>query len=369
MIKIFVITPDAKDANSFWRCMGPLSYLGKDPEIQITLYNMNPAGFSWVEFSQYDIIFLHRPCSREHVIAMQIAYNLNKPVWVDFDDYLFQLPGWNPHAEMYHSQDFQLNMAQCIAAADVVSVTTAELYNQYSAINNSVIIVPNAYRNDLFTYREVLPPPRHPVALWRGSNTHDGDLLSVREGFLKLKTPTIFMGNASWLLLSGMDPAKVDLKRASDVIMYFRFIYEQRPKVFVFPLVDCLFNRCKSNIAYIEAIHAGAICVAPNMPEWNRPGILNYEAGNSLSFAETVEQAFAMNEQDHVEFIADAAQSVIHNYGIESINLIRKQIVAELMAGNYKKKNPFDQSLGLTSLGKLKARNAQQKSTNSVGVS
>jgi len=361
MIKIYVITPDPADGNSFWRCMGPLTYLAKQSqgEIEITLCSSK---YSWVDFSQYDIIFLHRPCTRDSQIAMQIAYNLGKPVWVDYDDMLFQIPGWNPHAELYHSKEFQLNMAHSLACADVVTVTTAELYNQYSKINDNVVIVPNAYRSDIFTYRSETPPPRQDLAIWRGSNTHDGDLMSVKDGFKKIQHKTMFMGNPSWMLLSGMDKTRIDLRRAADVILYFNFIYEQKPKVFVFPLYDCLFNRCKSNIAYIEAMHAGAICVAPDLPEWKREGIFNYTPHNSDSFAEVVEQAFQISEQDHQNLIQSAFHAMKESYDIKYVNDIRMQIVEHLMNGKRVKKNPFDQVQGLKALAII------QGSINQVNV-
>lgn len=358
MIKIAVISPDPKDGNSFWRCMGPLSYLGKDPNYEIKLLNLGHPGISWVEISQCDILFLHRPCTRDHVIFMQIAYNLNKPVWVDFDDYLFQLPGWNPHASMYHSVEFQTMMAHCIAAADVVTVTTAELYNHYSKINSNVVIVPNAYRSDLFTYRQEKPLSRQNFGIWRGSNTHDGDLLSVRDGFQQLQSKTVFMGGISWLLLSGLDKAKFEVRSPTDVIMYFKYIYEQRPKAFLFPLVDCTFNRCKSNIAYMEAIHAGAICIAPDMPEWRREGVVTYTPSDSASFVKAVEQVFQISEDDHRDIVESAFVSMKNLYDIELINEIRKQIVKDLTNGHLVKKDPFDQSLGLRSLAILRGVNA-----------
>jgi hypothetical protein len=46
--------------------------------------------------------------------------------------------------------------------------------------------------------------------------------------------------------------------------------------VHIVPLRDNAFNRCRSNLAWIEATCAGAVVIAPDWEEWRRPGIMNY---------------------------------------------------------------------------------------------
>ena len=43
MKKILVITPYERDANSFWRCMGPLTYLAKKSNNYISITVANPS--------------------------------------------------------------------------------------------------------------------------------------------------------------------------------------------------------------------------------------------------------------------------------------------------------------------------------------
>jgi hypothetical protein len=42
------------------------------------------------------------------------------------------------------------------------------------------------------------------------------------------------------------------------------------------PLADSIFNRCKSNIAWIEGSFAGAVCLVPDWEEWQMPGTVRY---------------------------------------------------------------------------------------------
>lgn len=373
-IKLLVVTPYSSDANSFWRCVGPLTYLDKnsknskeDYEIEATLLDQRMP-VNWVEVIQYDVIFMHRPCRQDDIIIMQIAYNLNVPVWVDFDDWLFGIPGWNPNAAAYLNPSTQNHMALAIACADVVSVSTVELYNLYSQVNENVVIVPNSYRSDLFTYRDELPARKN-YLIWRGSNTHDGDLLSVKDGFKGIKHKMIFLGSPSWLLLSSLKKDAYEVKHSADVILYFKYLCELAPKVMVFPLVDCLFNRCKSNIAYIEALHAGAICVAPDMPEWRHPGVITYPPHDSQKFAAAVDYAMSLDESEHQNLVDDAFAHMKDALDISKTDHIRHQIMSHLMHGVVKK-SPFDQSLGMKALAVFKAkenRNGADASAEKAG--
>jgi hypothetical protein len=46
------------------------------------------------------------------------------------------------------------------------------------------------------------------------------------------------------------------------------------PDYIVVPLVNDAFNRCKSNIAWIEATNAGAVTIAPSyLPEFRGPAM------------------------------------------------------------------------------------------------
>lgn len=350
MIKILVITPYERDANSFWRCMGPMTYLQKhsDGEIQITLSQSNN-GIAWCDVMQYDVVFLHRPCRTDDLTVMQIAHNCGIPTWVDYDDWLFNIPSWNRSSQIYNANSVQSIMAQCLVSADMVSVSTPELLEKFSQVNPNVVLLSNAYRSDLFTYRKPELQPRTPVAYWRGSDTHDGDLLSVKEGFKGLDGKLRFMGGVNWLLLSSLEQGSYELVQGRDVIMYYQFIYEMNAKVCVFPLVDCFFNRCKSNIAWMEAMHAGAICVAPLMPEWINPGVVNYTAHDPDSFRDAVNYALGMDPVVHQNQIELGFSEMRRKYDIQVINDLRQESVLNLDK-DYSRPTPFDQPAAMEAL-------------------
>lgn len=360
MKKIFINTPYSSDANSFWRCMGPMSYLAKhsEGEIQIDCPPANGPNYQWDRIADADLIFMHRPCRTQDMQLIKMARTLNIPVWSDYDDWLFHLPEWNPHADSYHANQTQTIMAAAIACSDIVSVSTGELQTQFSKVNQNVVILPNAYRTDLMPFRQPRAPARNDNYYWRGTNTHDGDLLSVADGFHSLSHPTRFMGSPSYQVLSQMNPKLVQKQPHVDPILYWKMLYETASKVMLFPLVDCFFNLCKSNIAWIEAIHAGSVIVAPDLPEWRHPGVISYTPHDSQSFLTAADQAMALTSDQVLDINTEAYEYMKKLYGIQHVNSIREALVGSILSPTFvrNKRDPLFQAdiTGLWALSVLK---------------
>lgn len=357
-IKILVQSPFASDANSFWRCMGPMSYLAKQSQGQIELHVYeNGHSLSWSSLDRFDLVFMHRPCRPDDLVVLQLARNMNVPVWVDYDDWLFHIPEWNPNRHSYHLPGIQNIMATMLACADVVTCSTQALYETFKELNANTIIVPNAYRSDLFKYRSKQPFDRKPIFSWRGTNTHEGDLLSVGGAFNQLSAPIHFLGSPAYSLISQMDANKYKIVSMADPILYWKNIYDLAPKVLLFPLFDDFFNHCKSNIAWIEAIHAGAIVVAPeNMNEWKQPGVVGYRPHDIESFLAAAEFAMGLSNDEVKKINADAFEYILAKYDISVINQIRLSIIDTLLSKTFDRntRNPYDQLTGIWALSVLK---------------
>lgn len=373
MIKILAVSPMSKDANSFFRCMGPLSYLekyaGNGEKFQIKLSqdeigNPQPHGMSglaWDAIGRFDLVYMHRPCRPDDLTILRVARNMNVPVIVDYDDWLFDVPPWNPVAHMYQTAGVQNIVATMMACADVITVSTSALYDKVRPVNKNTIIVPNCYRSDLYSYRAASPPPANPVYAWRGTNTHEGDVLSVLEGWRKLSSKTLFFGGPPWSLLSQMPTNSYQPMGGHDPFLYMKMLYKSAPKVVLVPLIDCLFNRVKSNIAYHEALHAGALCVAPDLPEWKRPGVISYQAGNSESFLISAEAAMQMHPDDHAKEVAIGFDEMKKRYDTTVISPIREQIFETTLASDFERnsRDPWDQLVGVWALSILKGKPAE----------
>lgn len=360
MIKILVVSPYSKDANSLYRGLGPWQYLTKANRDEVSMTvgqdDIGMSGISWDVIGQFDLLFLHRPCRDDDLTLIKVARNMNVPVWIDYDDLLTDVPYWNPTAGQYSNPAMHQVMATCLATADVVSVSTSALYDKFKPINKNVVIIPNMYRSDLFPYREKTLTPRKNAFVWRGTATHDADLMSVLGGLKTLPDKITFWGGPYWGVLKEMPPRSCAIMGPQDPFLYLKSLYDFAPKVMLFPLVDCLFNRCKSNIAYQEALHAGAVCVAPDMPEWNRPGVITYEPGNSMSFLEAATTAYKMSPEAHTDAVLMSYQHMLELYDAPVVNKIRQDVLHAVLAPEFERntRNPWDQMVGMWAQGILK---------------
>lgn len=271
-MNILVITPSPIDTTSFYRAWGVLPYLKGD----IHLISDKGKQMSWVDIAQMDIIFMHRPYTVEQLRFARYAKEMHIPLWMDYDDDLTRIPEWMSFHSMYMNDETQQIIKALIGIADVVTVSTPDLAARFSELNKTIFTIPNAL-NDYMLDTTPAPYPEKKIILWRGSETHHMDLFAYVEHIRKCITREdwewTYMGFNPWYL------PKTRHIPTMDPIMYFRTLKSLQPGLMFVPLIDDTFNRCKSNIAWLEATYAGAVCLVPEWESWNQKGSMKYDGG------------------------------------------------------------------------------------------
>jgi glycosyltransferase involved in cell wall biosynthesis len=278
-----------------------------------------------------DAVFMLRPCTREMVEGAQAAKDFGRPLIVDYDDDLLDIPRDNPSYSLFAVPEIQSNVKQFLAAADCVATSTDYLGSRLAQKSKRVETICNAYDPHLDKF--LSDKPTNKSILWRGTETHHRDIASVAIELVEAaaRHPEylfIFMGNdpAPWAvserIKNVMRIGKLDLMH------YFKSISALRPRAVVTPLADTSFNRGKSNIAAIEAAFAGAPCIAPQWKEWLDVGALTYGPDNS--FRDRLEQVIE-SDKDRDWYAAEAWQNVREKYSLEAANEKRVALVRELV--------------------------------------
>jgi hypothetical protein len=115
--------------------------------------------------------------------------------------------------------------------------------------------------------------------------------------------------------------------RALDVVDYFDNGFRLKPAVVHVPLYNNLFNRCKSNIAYIEGSYWGAVCV---VPEWwgHLPGALTYK--DNQSYYEVVRDALS-GKVDLTKMNNLAWDFIKKELVLSKINRLRVKLIKKLL--------------------------------------
>lgn len=325
--KIIALIPNPSDATSFWRASGVISKLRHISDFTFT----HETNVSWNTLIWSDIAFLQRPFGESFYKACIIIKNNNIPLWIDFDDYLIDVPDWNPFSKFFKNEKDKRQMIEMIEMADCITVTTEFLKTKYLKHNKNVFVVPNAFNDYIFKF-DYNYSNKNSIT-WRGSNTHLEDLRSILEPLRELQNSNILN---NWIINTIGDDSKIFKGLIQhknhpiiDPIEYFYFIKELNSKIQLVPLIDIDFNKAKSNIAWIEGIYSGAICISPSyLDEFNRPGVLQYK--DKEEFKSILKDCIE-NKIDLEKIYKEGYEYIKENLLLSKVNHLRKDIIMSLM--------------------------------------
>jgi hypothetical protein len=369
MAKMKIVSGYPHGACSFYRSNGVF------PKLDI--HTLMMADVDWQSLADTDIVMMERPSDRNFYNAAHIIKEFGVKLWIDFDDNFFALPEWNQSKTHYQNPENQGAIIRCLKIADVVTVTTQLLKDIYSKYNDNIHVVPNAF-ND-YNYKFTKQYSKNKIIMWRGSNTHRGDLYTkhrlnnelcikiieenkdliedLNNGEIEIdkfiKQILIigedakitgytrnmwnvsskytdwkwhFIGNDIELVTEPIENKKVH--KEQHIVNYFSTIKKLNPAIYVVPLAFNTFNECKSNCGWIEATYAGATTVAPDMPEFRKPGILNYKT--EQEFQEKIE--LLMNDETLRNNCYHKSYKYIkENLMLSKVNELRTNIIEDLL--------------------------------------
>jgi hypothetical protein len=353
-MKILAICPIKFDGTSYYRAYGIFPHLKKLFEDDGIRFDLHPylegGGYTWADLLSYDWIFLQRPSldASKRIKLIEFCKRLKKKIWIDFDDNLFALPMEN---RVYDdiTKEVKDSMFLVLNMADVITVSTPALKESFEKIGVKarIEVIPNAWDFELngfadsFNEIKQLPPPQQTKVkyLWRGSETHWMDLMGAGEaimgaiGELQNKVMWAWMGYNPVFLTENVPIEWWSYSKGEDIFEYFRNLKMYAPQVLFFPLRDNHLNRSKSNIAWMEATFAGAVCIAPNWPEWRKPGVINYkdEADLEQKLKNTYQLSFnEVGKPNISHFWEESSDYIRENLSLDIVNLKRKQILQGL---------------------------------------
>lgn len=202
---------------------------------------------------------------------LEMQHKHQKPFYVEVDDNYVDVPPWN---EAFHSfrsgTSYRRISLDCMRNADGIFVTTPHLRDTYSNINDNIYVVPNSldFKGDRkFVGWDKVSVRKHKGTRigWIGGRSHFNDLMmvapvlveilkankdvtfcmvnsAVRESCKALHIPYPFEG------LSNVHYAD----RSVSINRYASFMASFGYDIGIAPLVDCNFNRSKSNLRWLE---------------------------------------------------------------------------------------------------------------------
>lgn len=321
-LNVYQISPNQIDITSLYRGVGPYGKLAqthKDLDIRFS-QQLDLANLFWC-----DVFVIQRPFNVDHYGWITTAKDLGKPVIADFDDDITNVPSHNPHQAHYTSPQAQQAIKACIGLADHITVSTETLKQEFSKYNSNITVVSNALDPKLAPKVNINWDKRKQLIMWRGGESHTNDLIQFKDQLINLtnnnkKWMFEFFGGAdqfmNYMFKPMLNQNNTHFTKTQSMLQYLKTIGGLTPLVTIVPLYNDVFNVSKSNIAWIEATVVGSVVVAPDMADWQKPGVITYSSKQDF--------------EDKTQYILNHPEEIKKNWQLSN-NYIQNNLTLDKM--------------------------------------
>jgi len=215
-----------------------------------------------------DFVLFHREIDIQHddyIKVVELARKERKPIVLDLDDLLFFIPQDHPDRLYYDS--LLTPTLQALKDSDLITVSTSKLRDVLVNFHKNVVVLPNYFDDHLW----VLKPPMIRDSAsdvltigYMGTKSHKPDLEYLIPVLLEIieqypqKVCFLFWGVQPPDELISLPQVKWISRYLTPYKDFASFFQTQSADIFIGPLVDNLFNRCKSPIKFFEYSSLGA---------------------------------------------------------------------------------------------------------------
>lgn len=259
-----------------YRVLSPL----KEAGIEIN-YGIKDNQVKFDSIDQSDFVLLQRDFAQNldrYETVVNYARSRNKPIVLDIDDLLIDLPENHPDNIYRTFTHALLPIIRSITEADLVTVSTTKLREVLSPYNPNISVLPNYLDTAYWQFKEpkLKAIDDTPITIgYMGGGSHTPDLGYIEPVISNLLAK---FGDRIKFCVWGLKPPasllqlpqtkwiRVSTYSYADFVDFFQ---RQEADIFIAPLVDNLFNRCKSEIKFLEYSTLGSAIVASNLEPYN----------------------------------------------------------------------------------------------------
>lgn len=265
---------DSTEVCTFARLVTPMQALQDAGKIEykfVTLFLRSIPGLRRLlrDLRNWDVIWILRP---HHYVILPIiaeARRLGKPVLVDIDDWLLELPADLGDAAYFMNRPCQETIRLALRSATAITVSTGVIAERCAALGLRAHVVPNSVDCARFTRQ-----PRDDGALtigFCGSPSHYLDVPLITPGLRSLlreypeRVRVVSMGCP---LPELRDLPGYTHHEPVAPAEYPRALSDLRLDIGLAPLHDTFFNDAKSDIKCLEYSATGAATIASPVPPY-----------------------------------------------------------------------------------------------------
>ena len=323
------------DVSSLLRSHGPFSLMRDEVEVVVPFKEDGKDYLEsrwWTNFRNWlhvDCCFLHRPFGFYGQQIIESAKTHGVPLWVDHDDDLLSIPETNPCYGIVKLDKENPSIEMSYVEADIITCQSTlmhtELRMKYD--RGDAIHIPITLDDRLVRFKRIFNVNKK--VMWRGSPTHANDLLHYRVELQKLfdKHQDIDF------CFFGMDPRELGfvgnfiVYKEFPMFRYYDLITCLNSMIHIVPLEPSKFNRVKSHLSWLDGTLSGSITVAPDFPEFKRPGIF---PGVDQTFFCNKVSGLLEATHDLSGYNKLSWECILDNYLTSKWNKVRSEIVRNL---------------------------------------
>jgi glycosyltransferase involved in cell wall biosynthesis len=325
------------------RCLFPLQANGFDGDrTTFLLKQMTPDDKAKASLNS-EIVVFHRPTSKYLLELARILKGQGKKIVMDNDDTLKEDNGFKFNEYMdkarvekgIEKMDRALN--RFAEEADLITCTTEFLKKEYEEVNKNVVVLPNCI--DPFYFPKPLKNETDIIRIGITGSvgiTNDIEALKPiidhyqndpRVRLVLLSIPPRGQDDIYKELYSEQyaywSSVNIEWHPFVKVDEYYNKLNDLKLDMVIIPRFDSYFNRCKSNLKFLENSVLEIPTIAQSFSTGDSPYEQNVEdkkhlllAGNTEEFIQKIELLIA-NKEERLRLGKDAREYVLENYTIE----------------------------------------------------
>jgi hypothetical protein len=310
---------------SFWRGAGTNSELQRQGLIETKEANWNE---NWSTIRKYHIALFQRPVHKMCLDQALLCKDLGLKIWVDLDDWK-NVPREHVMYNSYTDSFDELSFKKMLMLADVITVTNWRIASKYTGeypfVAEKIDIIPNAINDLVYSFK---PFSKEKRIVYRGGQNHVYDIKIYQDAIRQ-----VLVDNPDWQFFSiGQDIRRLkslpnyQYLGRFELHTYFGLICGLNPSIFVVPLKDNDFNRCKSNISWLEGTLSGAACLCPEY--FKDTDSVQYDSVDS--FKHGLENLIS-DKKLRAKMHAESIKTIESNYLLSKVNQVRMETINRLL--------------------------------------
>lgn len=216
-----------------------------------------------------DVVILQRELPgqfADYQRVIQSARRQGKPVVFDLDDLLLSLPEDHPDRLRQYYAPSLLPMLQALMEADLVTVPTPKLRDVLAGYSRNLAVLPNYLDDGLWRLKPPATTSSSQVLTigYMGTDSHKPDLEFVTPVLLDLakrypqRVRFRFWGVQPSAEMRSLPQVEWTPLYSLSYKEFAAFFQTQSADIFIAPLADNAFNRCKSPLKFLEYSALGA---------------------------------------------------------------------------------------------------------------